>query len=234
MESLIHVYTGSYKGIIDGVNCIINITQQGSSVKGELQKGNYYFNLVGVIINDIINGRLSDTENFESYIVLGQFDQGDLQLDLTQHDIQKGLTESNTYTFKIISTTGNIQSDSQNSYDSTYPAVMDTQLTGTWAREELFRSSGMTVNTKLLIELRSDGIYKILGAKNQEGHKDAGYSGDTTTGKWKTRNKVFYILVSGSKHWKPYAKYNIDGDIMEFILEDGERQEWSRVKQNTL
>jgi len=229
LESTIQNYTGSYTGLIEGVSSTLNISQEGTSIQGELHKGNFIHNLVGVVINNSIRGRLSGTESIESYVLVAEYNDDALQIDLILHDIHNGVTESNSYSFRMINTAASVPVIKQDITESTDPSVIDPQIIGIWARDELFNRSDITVNTKLLIELSDNGNYNILGANKLQGHKDTGYSGDTTTGKWKTKNKVFYILVSGSKHWKPYAKYQLDNNKMVFVLGDGERQEWSRI-----
>lgn len=229
LESTVQDYTGSYSGVIEGVSATLNIIQKDSFISGELYKGIFIHNLVGVVINNAVRGRLSDPDNFDSYMIFAEFSDGDLHLNLISHHIQKGVTQSDSYILKVINTDTGKSPVNQDKTPGTVDSVNDTQIIGTWARDELFDGSSITVHAKLLIELGEDGNYKILGTKKLEGYKDTGYSGDTTTGRWKTRNKVIYILVSGSKHWKPYAKYQVKNNKLVFVLEDGERQEWTRI-----
>lgn len=226
MENSINIYNGCYKGIIDGINSTLIISQDNNSVKGELYKGSSKYDLTGVVITDSIHGKLTDVETLETYIVLAEFSGGTLKIDLTMHDMKKCVSESNTYNFELSDNNEIIIKDKT---ETTTTNDIDRELIGTWAKEEVLSATAFTVHTKMLIELNEKGQYKILGAKRLDGYKDKGYSGDTTSGKWKTRDNTFYVQVSGSRYWKPYARYEIKGRNMIFILGDHDRQVWSRV-----
>ena len=227
MENFVNVYSGSYKGTIDGVNSTLIITQEQNSIKGELYRGSSKYDLTGVVISNSIHGKLTDTETHETYIVLAEFNyDGSLRMELIMHNIEKSLSESNTYIF-VISDNNEI-TIKQNT--KTEPVNnIDIKLVGTWAKDDMLSANEITLHTKMLIELDNNGNYKILGARKLDGYRDTGYSGDTTTGKWKTINNTFYIQVSGSRHWKPYATYKIKGPNLIFTLGDQDRQVWSRT-----
>ncbi len=220
-------FTGRYEGEIDGIKALLQLSQKSNNLKGDLNKNGVIFSVVGVVTNDNIQGRLSDAGNMESYMMQAEINNSFLIIHLITPDLTTGSMTTNSYTFKKIDSDTNesnlpskhITTDSQ--YDN------DTDLIGTWAREEIIGSSEMAISTQVVIELGNKGNYKLLGAINLKGAKDTGYSGDTTKGKWRTHNGTFYMLVSGSKYWKPYARYNIEGNNkMTFTLQDGERQDW--------
>ncbi len=220
-------FTGRYEGEIDGIKSLLQLSQKSNNLHGDLNKSGVIFSVVGVVAHDKIEGRLTDTDNMQSYMLQAEINNSFLIIHLISPDLTTGSMTTNSYTFKKVDNDTNktdlsskhLISDSQ--YDN------DTDLSGTWAREEIIGSSEMAISTQVVIELDNKGNYKLLGAINLKGAKDTGYSGDTTKGKWRTHNGTFYMLVSGSKYWKPYARYNIEGNNkMTFTLEDGERQDW--------
>ena len=220
-------FTGRYEGEIDGIKSLLQLSQKSNNLHGDLNKSGVIFSVVGVVTHDKIEGRLSDAGNMQSYMLQAEINNSFLIIHLISPDLTTGSMTTNSYTFKKVDSDTNktdlsskhLISDSQ--YDN------DTDLSGTWAREEIIGSSEMAISTQVVIELDNKGNYKLLGAINLKGAKDTGYSGDTTKGKWRTHNGIFYMLVSGSKYWKPYARYNIEGNNkMTFTLEDGERQDW--------
>jgi len=220
-------FTGRYEGEIDGIKSLLQLSQKSNNLHGDLNKSGVIFSVVGVVTHDKIEGRLTDAGNMQSYMLQAEINNSFLIIHLITPDLTTGSMTTNSYTFKKVDSDTNktdlsskhLISDSQ--YDN------DADLSGTWAREEIIGSSEMAISTQVVIELDNKGNYKLLGAINLKGAKDTGYSGDTTKGKWRTHNGTFYMLVSGSKYWKPYARYNIEGNNkMTFILEDGERQDW--------
>lgn len=220
-------FTGRYEGEIDGIKALLQLNQDSNDLQGDLNKNGVVFSVVGVVTDDKIEGRLSDADNMQSYMLQAEINNSFLIIHLITPDLTSGNMTTNSYTFKKVDRDTN-KSDLSSKYlitDSEYDN--DTALIGTWAREEIIGSTEMAISTQVVIELDSEGNYKLLGAINLKGAKDTGYSGDTTKGKWRTHNGIFYMLVSGSKYWKPYARYNIEGnDKMTFILEDAERQDW--------
>ncbi len=220
-------FTGRYEGEIDGIKALLQLNQDSNDLQGDLNKNGVVFSVVGVVTDDKIEGRLSDADNMQSYMLQAEINNSFLIIHLITPDLTSGNMTTNSYTFKKVDRDTN-KSDLSSKYlitDSEYDN--DTDLIGTWAREEIIGSTEMAISTQVVIELDSEGNYKLLGAINLKGAKDTGYSGDTTKGKWRTHNGIFYMLVSGSKYWKPYARYNIEGnDKMTFILEDAERQDW--------
>jgi len=220
-------FTGRYEGEIDGIKALLQLNQDSNDLHGDLNKNGVVFSVVGVVTDDKIEGRLSDADNMQSYMLQAEINNSFLIIHLITPDLTSGNMTTNSYTFKKVDRDTN-KSDLSSKYlitDSEYDN--DTDLIGTWAREEIIGSTEMAISTQVVIELDSEGNYKLLGAINLKGAKDTGYSGDTTKGKWRTHNGIFYMLVSGSKYWKPYARYNIEGnDKMTFILEDAERQDW--------
>lgn len=220
-------FTGRYEGEIDGIKSLLQLSQKSNNLHGDLNKSGVIFSVVGVVTQDKIEGRVTDADNMQSYMLQAEINNSFLIIHLITPDLTTGSMTTNSYTFKKVDNDTNktdlsskhLISDSQ--YDN------DTDLSGTWAREEIIGSSEMAISTQVVIELDNKGNYKLLGAINLKGAKDTGYSGDTTKGKWRTHNGTFYMLVSGSKYWKPYARYNIEGNNkMTFTLEDGERQDW--------
>jgi len=220
-------FTGRYEGEIDGIKALLQLSQKSNNIQGDLNKSGVIFSVVGVVTNDNIQGRLSDAGNMESYMLQAEINNSFLIIHLITPDLTTGSMTTNSYTFKKVDSDTN-ETDLSSKHlitDSQYDN--DTDLIGTWAREEIIGSSEMTISTQVVIELDKEGNYSLVGAINLKGAKDTGYSGDTTKGKWRTHNGTFYMLVSGSKYWKPYARYNIEGNNkMTFILEDGERQDW--------
>ena len=220
-------FTGRYEGEIDGIKSLLQLSQKSNNLHGDLNKSGVIFSVVGVVTNDNIQGRLSDAGNMESYMMQAEINNSFLIIHLITPDLTTGSMTTNSYTFKRVDSDTN-KSDLSSKHlisDSQYDN--DTDLIGTWAREEIIGNSEMAISTQVVIELDNKGNYKLLGAINLKGAKDTGYSGDTTKGKWRTHNGTFYMLVSGSKYWKPYARYNIEGNNkMTFTLEDGERQNW--------
>ena len=220
-------FTGRYEGEIDGIKTLLQLSQKSNNLHGDLNKSGVIFSVVGVVAHDKIEGRLSDADNMQSYMLQAEINNSFLIIHLITPDLTSGNMTTNSYTFKKVDRDTN-KSALSSKYlitDSEYDN--DTDLIGTWAREEIIGSTEMAISTQVVIELDSEGNYKLLGAINLKGAKDTGYSGDTTKGKWRTHNGIFYMLVSGSKYWKPYARYNIEGnDKMTFILEDAERQDW--------
>jgi hypothetical protein len=150
-----------------------------------------------------------------------------LIIHLITPDLTTGSMTTTSYTFKKVDSDTNKTDLSSKHLITNSQYDNDTDLIGAWAREEIIGSSEMAISTQVVIEIGNKGNYKLLGAINLKGAKDTGYSGDTTKGKWRTHDGTFYMLVSGSKYWKPYARYNIEGNNkMTFTLEDGERQDW--------
>ena len=222
-------FTGRYEGEIDGIKTLLQLSQKSNNLHGDLNKSGVIFSVVGVVAYDKIDGRLSDADNMQSYMLQAEINNSFLIIHLITPDLTTGSMTTNSYTFK------KVESDSSKSDLTSMHLSPDTEydndtgLIGTWAREEIIGSSEMAISTQVVIELDGEGNYKLVGAINLKGAKDTGYSGDTTQGRWRTYNGIFYILVSGSKYWKPYAVYNIEGkDKMTFTLEDGERQNWVR------
>lgn len=220
-------FTGRYEGEIDGIKSLLQLSQKSNNLHGDLNKSGVIFSVVGVVTQDKIEGRLTDADNMQSYMLQAEINNSFLIIHLISPDLTTGSMTTNSYTFKKVDSDTN-KTDLSSKHlitDSQYDN--DTDLIGTWAREEIIGSSEMAISTQVVIELDNKGNYKLLGAINLKGAKDTGYSGDTTKGKWRTHNGTFYMLVSGSKYWKPYARYNIEGNNkMTFTLEDGERQDW--------
>ncbi len=224
-------FSGTYQGEMDNISTSLNLTQNGSNLTGDINKGGLLYNVVGIAADDSIQGRMSDAENIEHYMLQAEINNGLLIIHLITHNLDDGTISKNSYTFKKSSSKNvNLDQPTDNIVKD-LEFHNDKDLIGTWAREEILSSSDNAISTQVVIELDSKGNYSLLGAVNLKGAKDTGYSGDTTKGKWRTHNGTFHILVSGSKYWKPYARYTVDGqDEMTFILEDGERLNW--VKQH--
>ena len=61
-------FTGRYEGVIDGIKTSISIKQQGGSIQGELIKGRSYHNIIGIVTENNIQGRISNIQSIESYM----------------------------------------------------------------------------------------------------------------------------------------------------------------------
>jgi hypothetical protein len=229
LDSQLYNYTGKYSGVMDKFPTSLKIIQKGSDLQGELKKGKTNYNIVGVVVNDKIQGRISETESSETFLLEAENNNGILVMNLISMDLEEVISNSVSYSFKMLDTKIHEPIAPVNDFTNNHISFNDPQINGTWARDELLSNNMVTINAKIVIELNENGNYKILGAQKPEGHKDTGYSGDTTSGKWKTINNIFYILVSGSKHWKPYAKYEIVNNNLVFVLGDGERQVWNKI-----
>jgi hypothetical protein len=218
-------------GEIDGIKSSLLLKQNGSNLTGDLNKGGLIYNVVGIATEDSIEGRMTGSNNIENFMLQAEVNNGFLIIHLISHDLEKRTISKDSFTFKKVDNK-NIDADSTSKkLISDLEFDNDSSLFGTWARQEILGGSEAAISTQVVIELDKKGNYKLLGAINLEGAKDTGYSGDTTQGKWRAHNGTFYLLVSGSKYWKPYARYNIEGNSkMTFTLEDGERQNW--VKQD--
>lgn len=224
-------FSGTYQGEMDGISTSLNLTQKGSNLTGDINKGGLLYNVVGIAEDDSIQGRMSDAENIEHYMLQAEINNSFLIIHLITHNLDDSSISKNSFTFKKSNTKSadTIQPPEKVIKESEFNN--DKSLLGIWAREEILTSPENAISTQVVIELDSKGNYSLVGAINLKGAKDTGYSGDTTKGKWRTHNGTFHILVSGSKYWKPYARYKIDGpDEMTFTLEDGERLNW--VKQH--
>ncbi|NIP37658.1 MAG: hypothetical protein GWO07_07205 [Candidatus Dadabacteria bacterium] len=225
-------FTGIYEGEIDGVPTSLQLTQSGSNITGDINKNGLLYNVVGITDDNGIQGRMSDSSNIESCMLQAEINNGFLIIHLISHDLETRTISRDSYTFKKTEQRNIKQDTTQDRTIADLEFDLDPGLIGTWAREEILTSADNAISTQVAIELGSGGSYKLLGSISLKDAKDTGYSGDTTKGKWRTHNGTFYILVSGSKYWKPYAKYIIeDKDHMTFAVEDGERQNWVRTDQ---
>lgn len=223
-------FSGSYEGKIDGIKTTLRLQQQGVKISGQIAKGSSHYNVVGISTPDGIQARMTDAENVESYVLQAEINNSYLIVHLISHDLQSRAITQDSYTFsKVEGKSDNIYLE-EHEHANISEFDNDINIVGKWSREEYIGSKEKAISTQVVIELDEHGDYELVGAIALQGTKDTGYSGDTTKGKWRTRSGTFYILVSGSKYWKPYAKYHLLGENnMIFTLEDGERQNW--VKQ---
>lgn len=231
-------FSGHYLGEIDGIKTSLLLIQNGSNLTGDINKGGLIYNVVGIVAEDSIQGRMTGSNNIENFMLQGEINNGLLIIYLITQNLEQGTVSKDSYTFNKTDT-DNLLDTETNDTDTLNGRPIDDlefdndlSLFGTWAREEIIGSSESAISTQVVIELDEKGNYKLVGAINLKDTKDTGYSGDTTKGKWRTHNGTFYLLVSGSKYWKPYARYHIfDDNYMIFTLEDGERQNWVKRDQ---
>jgi len=223
-------FPGLYEGKIDGIKTTLRLKQQGVNISGDLAKGSSHYNVVGISTSDGIQARMTDAENVESYVLQAEINNSYLIVHLISHDLQTRTITQDSFTFTRIHSEGSDVDMQDHEPANNSEFDNDINIVGKWSREEYIGSKEKAISTQVVIELDEHGNYELVGAIALQGAKDTGYSGDTTKGKWRTRSGTFYILVSGSKYWKPYAKYHLlDENNMIFSLEDGERQDW--VKQ---
>jgi len=62
-------FTGRYEGEIDGIKALLQLSQKSNNLKGDLNKSGVIFSVVGVVTNDNIQGRLTDADNMQSYML---------------------------------------------------------------------------------------------------------------------------------------------------------------------
>jgi len=93
-------FTGRYEGVIDGIKTSICIKQQGSSIQGELIKGRSYYNIIGIVTGNNIQGRISDIQSIESYMLQAEINNGLLVINLIAPDLKSGSAETKIYKYR--------------------------------------------------------------------------------------------------------------------------------------
>jgi len=83
------IFSGHYTGQVDGIKTSISIKQQGSSIQGELIKGRSYYNIICIVTGNNIQGRISDIQSIESYMLQDEINNGLLVINLITPDLKK-------------------------------------------------------------------------------------------------------------------------------------------------
>ncbi|HEX7054158.1 MAG TPA: hypothetical protein VF211_09555 [Burkholderiales bacterium] len=108
---------------------------------------------------------------------------------------------------------------------------IDPALVGHWAKSESYTSGDFSAAAETNIYLLPDGTYRF-GASKLYGGGDAGSFGSEggggERGRWRTANRILYVLDAASGQWSAYARYYVEGNSALLTFGNGKREVWER------
>ena len=97
---------------------------------------------------------------------------------------------------------------------------------------ESYTSGDFSAASEANIVLLPDGTYRF-GASKLYGGGDAGTFGSESAGggeqgRWRSANRILYVLDQSSGQWSAYARYYVEGNRALLTYGDGKREVWER------
>ncbi|RMF59347.1 MAG: hypothetical protein D6748_06600 [Calditrichaeota bacterium] len=213
-------FTGIYQGKINNTPAILEIDVYDDEFDGDIEAGEEEFALEGVISGNKVSGAWYDEKSEEGRKFTAIL-KGD-NLTIVLHNAGKK-KEFHFYR--------QTQAQEQEPGETGNVSIGDRRLIGVWAKQEIISSGGATVASQVFLYINSDGTFRYGDARTMAG--GANWSGsvggsETTSGRWRSKNGVFQVMLDGTSQWIPLAKYYLQPGKLLFNGFDGSRELWYR------
>ncbi|GIX46723.1 MAG: hypothetical protein KatS3mg131_0934 [Candidatus Tectimicrobiota bacterium] len=95
---------------------------------------------------------------------------------------------------------------------------------------------GASLAMQTFLTVSADGTFSYGSARAVGGGEtpwgtwgvDTGTGGDTMSGRWRTADRILYLLHPTTGQWVPAARYYVEGNQLLLYLPDGSRELWYR------
>lgn len=219
-------FTGQFTGRVGDAQAVVELEREDDEVYGEILADGYlYLLIVNVVGQGQAQGELYDPQTNVT-----------MPAEMTQQGDQLNLRlVANGQPVALQFNRGDAP-DTVASPDSTEPEAVpggdrDPALIGAWSYQDVMTGGGMSVATILHMQVGADGRYSYGNARTMASGADFGGdtgTGGADTGAWRTENNVIFVQPDGTAQWVPYARYEVSGNRLLLVFNDGSRQLWHR------
>jgi hypothetical protein len=218
-------FKGSYSGNFGGNAVRAELREKAGVVQGTVVIDGYTYRVSARTSGDRATGELQDEAGMRVPLVM-TLDEG--KLDLAIHAQGQGAPATRI----ALSRAGKGASASAQKPARTQAVEVDPALVGHWRKSESYTSGDFSAASESNIYLLPDGTYRF-GASKLYGGGDAGSFGSEgggggEQGRWRTANRVLYVLDAASGQWSAYARYYVEGNSALLTYGNGKREVWER------
>ena len=224
------LFTGNFRGRVGDAQAVVELEREDGEVYGEILADGYlYLLIVNIVGQGQTQGELYDPQTNVT-----------MPAEMTQQGDRLNISlVANGQPVALQFTRGGAP-DTATSADSTDPETApetapegnrDPALIGAWSYQDVMTGGGMSVATILHMQVSADGRYSYGNARTMASGADFGGdtgTGGADTGVWRTENNVIFVQPDGATQWMPYARYEVSGNRLLLVFNDGSRQLWHR------
>ena len=211
-------FAGNYAGQLDGEPVNGKLNEKAGNVTGTVEISGYTYRVTARISGDEATGHLLDEAGTRVPLVMSM-EGGRLRLAVHAQGQGGPVTE-----IALAKTTSAPR--------ARQASEIDPALVGHWAKSESYTSGDFSAASEANIVLLPDGTYRF-GASKLYGGGDAGTFGSESAGgggqgRWRSANRILYVLDPESGQWSAYARYYVEGNRALLTYGDGKREVWER------
>jgi hypothetical protein len=208
-------FSGIYQGKMEGVDAQLVLVETSNLLTGEIRLANgYVIKLNGERKDNAAEGAAASVAGAASFF-----------LEHNGERVKLFLKETGPLTGQTIRVMLEFHASAANAGSDTPPDTdRDPRLAGVWHGTEIRATGDMVLRTSIELELVADGNYREAD--------DAG--GDTITdtaqqqGRWRVDKGKLQLQRAGDTQWKSLGFYQLRGDELLLIDDDGRAQAWRR------
>ena len=228
-------FSGTFTGQVGNTQAVVDLDRDDDEIYGEILADGYLYLLIATKVGQgMAQGEVYDPQT-DSTMPAEITQQGD-QLSITlmangqpvAFQFTRGTTAPSTAAPSTAAPSG---AASPEPAAAVPEGGRDGALVGVWSYQDVMTGGGMSVATVLYMQVGADGRYRYGDARTMASGADFGGdtgTGGATTGAWRTENNVIYVQQDGAAQWTPYARYEVSGNRLLLMFNDGSRQLWYR------
>lgn len=218
-------FEGSYTGEFAGNAVRAELRENAGVVEGTVAIDGYAYRVVARPSAGRATGELQDEAGMRVPLVM-TLKRGELNLAIYSQGQNSPATQI------ALSRAAKAAGPPAQRPERTAAAEIDPALVGHWAKSESYTSGDFSAAGETNIYLLSDGTYRF-GANKLYGGGDAGSFGSEgggggEQGRWRTANRMIYVLDDATGQWNAFARYYIEGNSALLTYGNGKREVWKR------
>lgn len=220
-------FAGQFAGKVGDAQAVVELEREDDEIYGEILADGYLYLLIATMVGEgQAQGELYDPQT-----------NATMPAEVTHQGVQLNIRlVVNGQPVALQFNRGSSAPEVATSPASPAPEAMpegnrDPALIGAWSYQDVMTGGGMSVATILHMQVGADGRYSYGNARTMASGADFGGdtgTGGADTGAWRTENNVIFVHPDGTAQWVPYARYEVSGNRLLLVFNDGTRQLWHR------
>lgn len=228
-------FAGSWTGELDGQPAHAELVVEQQAIRGTLDISGYVYRLQARHHGNAVEGQMTDEDGRsvamrmqsanDRLTVLVQAVPGNPQATLQIHLARSGGAVAGPLARcsaapRPAAPTASVE-----------PVELDPVLVGSWVQRDSYTSGDFSMSNEKRVALFPDGSYRfgpgrVIGG-GDGGSFDSGAGGGGDGGRWRTRDRILYIMEGGAG-WQLYGRYYVEGNRLLITFGDGSRELWYR------
>lgn len=216
--------SGRFEGSSGGQALVVELRESGLQVEGTID---------GLVVRGIKRG---STATGEFITPDGMIDFGDWTVTAVSGGIDIAMSIVNLETGEPVEipTVFCAVARSPAAPQQGSPAVagsLDSRLIGAWRHTHVYGSGQFSGIVEDYLWLNEDGTYRESGnaAAGDANNSMITGPGNAASGRWKTEDKVLYVMAAGSYEWQKWSAYVCDGERLLFKFSKNSSKIWQRM-----